>query len=92
MPKFNQRPSWEYAHLPAVAVYEGLKLNHGRKISAKLVQSIGEVVGAFGLDKETNISYALPELKDVVSHLATSRMALRHRYGEGYRETICGTN
>jgi hypothetical protein len=80
-PKFSQMISWKYAHLAAGAVCEDMELNHGRKMSAKLVQSIGEAVGDFGLEKE-----------EVVSHRAISRdgttTPIRR---EGYRETMCGT-
>jgi len=91
-PKFSQMISWKYTHLAAGAVCEDMELNHGRKMSTKLVQSIGEAVGDFGLDNEADMSYDLPELEDVVNHIAISRdgttTPIRR---EGYRETMCGT-
>ena len=47
-PKFSQMVSWKYSHLSAGAVCEDMELNHGRKMSTKLVQSIGEAGGNFG--------------------------------------------
>lgn len=69
-----------------------MELNHGRKMSAKLVQSIGKALGDFGLDKEAEMSYDMPVLEEVVSHIAISRDGTTTPIrGDGYRETMCGT-
>jgi hypothetical protein len=84
--------SWKYAHLSAGAVCEDMELNHGRKMSAKLVQSVGESVGALAIEKEPEMDYQLPEFEEVVNHVAISRDGTTTPIrGEGYRETMCGT-
>lgn len=91
-PKFSQTISWKYAHLAAGVVCEDMEMNHGRKMSTKLVQSIGEAVGDLAMDKEFELSYELPEFEEVVSHIAISRDGTTTRIRDnGYRETMCGT-
>jgi hypothetical protein len=91
-PKFSQMISWKYTHLSAGAVSEDMELNHGRKMSTKLVQSIGEAVGELVMENEFDMLYALPEFEDVISHIAISRDGTTTRIrDEGYRETMCGT-
>lgn len=91
-PKFSQMISWKYAHLAAGAVCEDMELNHSRKMSAKLVQSVSDAVGDFALDKEADMVYELPDFEEVVSHIAFSRDGTTTPIrGEGYRETMCGT-
>ena len=62
-PKFSQMVSWKYAHLAAGAVCEDMELNHSRKMSTKLVQSIGDAVGDFAIDNEADMVYKLPEIE-----------------------------
>jgi hypothetical protein len=91
-PKFSQMVSWKYAHLAAGAVCEDMELNHSRKMSTKLVQSIGDAVGDFAIDNEAEMVYKLPEFEEVVSHMAFSRDGTTTPIrGQGYRETMCGT-
>lgn len=91
-PKFSQMISWKYTHLSAGVVCEDMELNHGRKLSTKLVQSIGEAVSDFAVDKEFEMCYDLPEFEEIVSHIAISRDGTTTRIRkEGYRETMCGT-
>ena len=65
-PKFSQMISWKYGHLAAETVCEDMELNHSRKMSAKLVQSIGNAVGEFAMDNEIDMEYELPEFEDVI--------------------------
>ena len=91
-PKFSQTISWKYTHLAAGVVCQDMELNHGRKMSTKLVQSIGEAVSELAMDNEFEMSYELPEFEEVVSHIAISRDGTTTRIrDEGYRETMCGT-
>lgn len=91
-PKFGKMISWKYAHHSAKVVCEDMAMNHSRKMSTKLVQSIGEAVGELVMDKEFEMKYELPEFQEVVTHIAISRdgttTPIRR---EGYRETMCGT-
>lgn len=73
-------------------VEEDLSLNHGRITSRKLIQRISAAVGEVARDKEFEWRYELPELEEVVSHIAISRDGTTTPIlGEGYRETMCGT-
>lgn len=84
--------SWKYAQLPAGMVEEDLALNHGRRTSRKLIQRISAAVGEVARDKEFEWTYALPDLEEVVHHVAISRDGTTTPIlGEGYRETMCGT-
>lgn len=78
--------------MSARLVCEDLRMNHSRKISTKLVQSVSAHVEGIAIDKEFEWQYALPEFDQVVSHVSIGRdgttTAIR---GEGYRETMCGT-
>jgi Zn-finger protein len=84
--------SWKYTQMSASRVCEDLWMNHGRKISTKLVQSLSAHVEGVAIDKEFEWQYALPEFDQLVSHVSIGRdgttTAIR---GEGYRETMCGT-
>lgn len=84
--------SWKYTQMSARQVCEDLRMNHGRKISTKLVQSVSAHVEGVAIDKEFEWQYALPEFDQLVSHVSIGRdgttTAIR---GEGYRETMCGT-
>jgi hypothetical protein len=51
-PKFGKMISWKYAHHSAKIVCEDMAMNHSRKMSTKLVQSISEAVGELVMDKE----------------------------------------
>lgn len=78
--------------MSAGLVCEDLEMNHARRLSTKLVQSVSAHVELLAMDKEFEWSYELPEFEDVVSHVSIGRdgttAAIR---GEGYRETMCGT-
>ena len=91
-PKFAQMVSWKYAQLPATKVEEDLGLNHARPTSRKLVQRLGKCVGEIALGKEFEWTYELPDLEEVVKHIAISRDGTTTAIlGEGYRETMCST-
>lgn len=84
--------SWKYGQLPASKVSEDLELNHCRKTSRKLIQSLGAAVGEVAREKEFEWSYEIPEMEDVVTHISVSRDGTTTPIlKEGYRETMCGT-
>lgn len=78
--------------MSAKKVSEDIGLNHGRPLSAKMVQSVSSSVEMLASEKEFEMTYELPVLEEVVSHVSIGRdgttTAIR---GEGYRETMCGT-
>ena len=91
-PKFAQMVSWKYSNLSAGKVSEDLGMNHGRSTSCKLIQSLSAAVGEIALEKEFEWSYEMPEIEDVVTHIAVSRDGTTTPIlKEGYRETMCGT-
>lgn len=91
-PKFSQMVSWKYAHMSAGAVCEDMETNHNRRMSTKMVQSIGDSVGAIATEKEFEMAYELPEFKEVVSHISIGRDGTTTPIRkQGYRETMCGT-
>ena len=91
-PKFSKVLSWKYAQMSARQVCEDMEMNHGRKLSTKLVQSVSAHVEDVAMEREFEWSYELPQFDRVVSHVSIGRdgttTAIR---GEGYRETMCGT-
>ena len=91
-PKLAKMVSWKYARMPARRVCEDMLMNHGRKISTKLVQSVSAQVEDVAIAKEFEWRYDLPQFEQVVSHVSIGRdgttTAIR---GDGYRETMCGT-
>lgn len=91
-PRFAKMASWKYAQLSAAKVSEDLTMNHGRKTSRKLVQTIGALVGEIAREKEFEWAYELPKMKEVVAHISVSRDGTTTPIlKEGYRETMCGT-
>jgi hypothetical protein len=91
-PRFAMQVSWKYAQLPASKVSEDLGLNHGRPTSRKLTQSIGAAVGEVARENEFKWSYEIPEMNEVITHIAVSRDGTTTPIiKEGYRETMCGT-
>ena len=91
-PKFAKMVSWKYSQLSASLVQADFAANHGRPLSCKLIQRIGEQVGQIAMDKEFEWTYELPDLEQVVTHVAISRDGTTTPIrGEGYRETMCGT-
>lgn len=91
-PHFARMVSWKYANLSAGLVQADLRQNHGRGASRKLIQRIAATVGEVARDKEFEWRYDLPELEEVVNHIAISRDGTTTPIlGEGYRETMCGT-
>ncbi len=91
-PKLCKIVSWKYAHLSAGLVSEDMGLNHGRRMSCKLIQSISSHVSEIAIDHEFEWQYELPYFNSVVTHIGIGRdgttSAIR---GDGYRETMCGT-
>lgn len=91
-PRFAKMVSWKYGQLPASKVSDDLELNHCRKTSRKLIQTLGNAVGEVALEKEFEWAYEIPQMEAVVSHVSVSRdgttTPIIH---EGYRETMCGT-
>ena len=91
-PKLCKIVSWKYAHLSAGLVSEDMGLNHGRRMSCKLIQSISSHVSEIAIDHEFEWHYELPYFNSVVTHIGIGRdgttSAIR---GDGYRETMCGT-
>ena len=91
-PRFAKMVSWKYAQLPASKVSEDLGLNHSRKTSRKLIQSIGAAVGGVARENEFKWSYEIPKMNEVITHIAVSRDGTTTPIiKEGYRETMCGT-
>lgn len=91
-PRFAQQVSWKYTQLSAALVAEDLALNHQRPTSRKLIQRLGKAVGQVALDREFEWTYKLPDLEEVVDHIAISRDGTTTPVvGQGYRETMCGT-
>lgn len=91
-PKFAQMVSWKYAHLPASVVSDDFALNHQRPVSRHLIQRLSAAVGELAIEHEFDWSYVLPELPQVVTHIAVSRDGTTTPIvKQGYRETMCGT-
>lgn len=91
-PRFAKMVSWKYAQLPASKVSEDLGINHRRPTSRHLIQRLGGAVGDIARAKEFEWSYALPQMPEVVAHIAISRDGTTTPIiKEGYRETMCGT-
>jgi hypothetical protein len=91
-PRFAKMVSWKYAQLPASKVSEDLGLNHHRPTSRHLVQRLGSAVGDIARANEFEWTYDLPQMPEVVSHIAISRDGTTTPIiKEGYRETMCGT-
>jgi hypothetical protein len=91
-PRFAKMVSWKYGQLSALRVSEDLTMNHGRKTSRKLIQSIGELVGSIALENEFEWTYELPKMEAVVTHIAIGRDGTTTPIlNEGYRETMCST-
>ncbi|MEO6039204.1 MAG: ISKra4 family transposase, partial [Saprospiraceae bacterium] len=78
--------------MSARLVCEDLEMNHCRRLSTKLVQSVSAQVEDIAMEKEFDWQYDLPEFDRVVNYISIGRdgttTAIR---GEGYRETMCGT-
>lgn len=69
-----------------------MELNHSRKTSRKLIQSLGSLVGEIAREKEFEWAYDIPAMPDVVSHISVGRDGTTTPVlQEGYRETMCGT-
>lgn len=91
-PRFAKMVSWKYAQLPASKVSDDLGMNHCRKTSRKLVQTVGALVGEVARAKEFEWAYELPLMPQVVAHISVSRDGTTTPIvKEGYRETMCGT-
>jgi len=91
-PRFAKMVSWKYGQLPASKVSEDMEMNHSRKTSRKLIQSLGALVGEVAREKEFEWVYDIPAMPDVVSHISVSRDGTTTPIlNEGYRETMCGT-
>ena len=58
-PRFAKIVSWEYAQLPAAKVSDDLGMNHCRKTSRKLIQSVGALVGEVAREKEFEWRYCI---------------------------------
>ena len=91
-PRFAKIVSWKYAQLPAAKVSDDLGMNHCRKTSRKLIQSVGALVGELAREKEFEWRYEVPAMNQVITHIAVSRDGTTTPIvKEGYRETMCGT-
>jgi hypothetical protein len=91
-PRFAKMVSWKYGQLPASKVSEDLSMNHCRKTSRKLIQSLGAAVGEVARENEFEWTYEMPAMGDVVTHISVSRDGTTTPIvKEGYRETMCGT-
>lgn len=91
-PRLAKMVSWKYAHLSAGVVSEDFKENHKRPISRCMIQNISEAVGEMACKDEFEMSYALPDFSEVVSHIVLSRDgATTPTVSDGYRETMVGT-
>lgn len=91
-PRFAKMVSWKYAQLPASQVSDDLGMNHCRKTSRKLIQTVGALVGDLARSKEFEWHYELPVMNQVIAHIAVSRDGTTTPIvKEGYRETMCGT-
>ncbi len=78
--------------MSAGRVSEDLEMNHSRKTSCKLIQSLSAAVAQVAQDKEFEWEYALPVMESVVHHISVSRDGTTTPIvKEGYRETMCGT-
>lgn len=91
-PRFAKIVSWKYAQLPAAKVSDDLTMNHCRKTSRKLIQTIAALVGELAREKEFEWAYEPPPMKQVITHVSVSRDGTTTPIvKEGYRETMCGT-
>lgn len=91
-PRFAKMVGWKYAQLPASKVSDDLLLNHCRKTSRKLIQTVAAHVGELAREKEFEWTYEPPPMQQVITHISVSRDGTTTPIvKEGYRETMCGT-
>ena len=84
-PKLCKIVSWKYAHLSAGLVSEDMGLNHGRRMSCKLIQSISSHVSEIAIDHEFEWQYELPYFNSVVTHIGIGRAP---EYGKKTFDTV----
>lgn len=91
-PRLVKMTGHKLAMLPGDKVVVDLAENHGRSMSKRLVQSIGERLGDVLRERETEWQYQLPELAEEVTVASIGRDGTcTALVGEGWRQTMTGT-
>jgi hypothetical protein len=91
-PRLAQMVSWKYSKMSSTDVAEDFQTNHQRHLSRAFVQELSSKVAEIAYEHEGDWTYELPQMPDVVSHIALGRDgAMTPIIGEGYREAMNGT-